>query len=114
MSYDEKTDQVRFNKLKKVEKSKRLRLDNFVSAAMGTREGREYFWWLMEIAHIGRNPFTSNALSTSFECGELNIGQQVQAHIMEIAPGHYLKMVQEKQEEQLHVNRTDTDDTSDD
>lgn len=106
--YDEKADQIRFNKLKLVEKAKRLRLDNFIVAAMGTSQGREYFYWLMEIAHIGRNPFTANALSTSFECGELNIGQQVQAHIMDVAPGLYLQMIQDKQEEILNVNRTDT------
>lgn len=110
MSYDEKADQVRFNKLKAVEKQKRLRLNAFVSAAMTTPQGREYFYWLMEIAHIGRNPFTANALSTSFECGELNIGQQIQSHIMEVAPAHYLKMVQDKQEEMLNVNRPDDTD----
>lgn len=111
MSYDEKAEQIRFNKLKLVEKAKKLRLDNFIVAAMGTLQGREYFYWLMEIAHIGRNPFTANALSTSFECGELNIGQQVQAHIMDVAPGLYLQMIQDKQEEQINAARTDTDTT---
>jgi len=108
MAYDEKQDQVRFNKLKAVEKEKKLRLDQFVSKSMATPEGREYFYWLLEICHLHRNPFTSNALSTSFQCGELNVGQQVQAHVVEIAPANWLQMLQSKYEEQIDDNRSES------
>lgn len=88
---------------------KKLRLDDFIKNSLHTVEGREYFYWLLEICHIGKNPFTSNALNTSFLCGELNIGQQIQAHIIEVSPANFLKMLVEKEE----LNGTNTNFTTD-
>ena len=106
---NEKHERRRFQKLQNLERARRERIDNFVLAAMQTPSGRDYFYWLLELCSIGRNPFTANALSTSFNCGELNVGQQIQAHIIEVTPADYLRMLQERQEEQ-DGRRTDTDD----
>lgn len=104
---DEAAEKHRFDKLKRLETQRKLRLDAFVSEAMKLREGREFFYWLLELGRIGRNPFTANALTTSFNCGEQNVGLQIQAYIIATAPKDYLKMLTEKEEEQLHVNRTE-------
>jgi hypothetical protein len=86
-------------------KQSQLRRDNFVRAAVETREGREYLYWLLELGKMGRNPYSGNALSTSFACGELNVGQQIQAHLIEVAPNAFLKMLAEKEEERLYAER---------
>ncbi len=108
----------RFRKLQLQSRLRKSRLDDFVKAAMQHQQGREYFYWLMEMCGIGRNPFTANALTTSFSCGELNVGQQIQAHIIEVAPEGYLQMLREKEEERLNAERSSddaagTDDASD-
>lgn len=102
---DERLEKKRFNRYRALEAQRRLRLDDFVRASMGLRQGREFMWWVLELAKVGRNPFTANALTTSFNCGELNVGQQIQSHIMTVSPVDYLKMLQERQEEQENVER---------
>lgn len=97
---DEKQERTRAKRLRNRDKMRKLRVDGAVRALLQHVEGREYLYWLMEIGHIGRNPFASNALITSFNCGELNVGQQIQSHIIEVAPDGYLRMLKEKQEEQ--------------
>jgi hypothetical protein len=108
---DEKLEKKRFNKLQSVEKQRRLRLDDFVKVMMTTHQGREYMYWLLELTRVGQQPFTGNALTTMFNCGELNIGQQITAHVMEVAPDDYLKMLREKQEEQMNAERSDDSNT---
>ena len=110
---NEADEKQRFDKLKRIEAQRKLRLDNFVSEAMKLREGREFFYWLLELGRIGRNPFTANALTTSFNCGEQNVGLQIQAHIIATAPKDYLKMLTEKEEENLYAQRPDAEPDND-
>lgn len=106
---NDKNERRRFNKLQQIEVINKLRIDDFVRAGMGTVEGRIFFWHLMEICQIGRNPFTGNALTTAFNAGELNVGQQIQSLVMEVAPADYLKMLTERQE-QAENDRQPSDD----
>jgi len=112
---DDKAQKRHNQRLALIQRQSRLRRDNFVRAAVETREGREYLYWLLELGKMGQNPYTSNALSTAFACGELNVGQQIQAHIIEIVPNAFLKMLAEKEEERLNAERSadDTDTGSD-
>lgn len=74
---------------------------DFIRASMGLRQGREYFYWLLGITNLNANPFTSNALTTAFNCGEANVGQQVRDHLIAVSPDHYLTMLKEKEDERL-------------
>lgn len=89
-------------KLRKRSLANKLHRDAFVRAALQTKEGREYVYWLLEICRIGANPYTGNALNTAFACGELNVGQQVQAHIIEVSPEGFLSLLAEKEKERLN------------
>jgi len=100
----------RFRKLQLQSRLRKTRLDDFVKAAMQHQQGREYFYSLLESCGIGKTPFTANALTTSFACGEQNIGLQIQAHIIEVAPKGYILMLEEKEEERLNAERTSNDD----
>lgn len=102
---DDKAIKRQNQRLALLQRQAKLRRDNFVKAALIHKEGREYLYWLLELCKMGRNPYSGNALSTAFSCGELNVGQQIQAHIIEIAPAEFLKMLAEKEEERLNAER---------
>jgi hypothetical protein len=110
---NENDEKRRFRKLQLQSRLRKSRLDDFVKAAMQHQQGREYFYWLMELCEVGKNPFTANALTTSFSCGVLNVGQQIQAHVMEVAPKGYILMLEEKEEERLNAERSSDDTGSD-
>ena len=98
------------NKVSKILSQQRARksrqVDDFLRETLALREGREFFYWLLALCKVGHNPFSNNALTTSFACGELNVGQQVTSRIMDVAPEHYLNMLREQKEEQDNVTRT--------
>jgi len=104
---DDRSEKQWQRKVRNREKQRQMRLDDFVRAAMQHQSGREYFWHLLEISGLNRNPHTANALNTAFQCGEMNIGQQVQAHIVKVAPKDFLNMLSEKEEERLNGGRPD-------
>jgi hypothetical protein len=96
-----------------LDRAAKLRRDDFIRAAVLHHQGREYLYWLLELCGIGRNPFTANALTTAFSCGELNVGQQIQAHLIEVAPNAFLEMLAEKEKERLNDHGNDRPDSSD-
>lgn len=73
-----------------------LEVDEAVRALLSVPRGRKYLWWLLTIGKIGTQPFASNALQTSFACGELNVGNQILAHIISVDPAGYVRMMQEQ------------------
>jgi hypothetical protein len=78
-----------------------------VQAMLLHRSTRKYLYWLMDIGKaIGQNAFTADALTTAFQCGEQNVGQQVMAHLIEVAPDGFLALLKEVGDER---NRRDTE-----
>lgn len=106
---DERADQRRQKKLAAIEAKRKTDIDDAVRALVQHPQGRQYIYWILEIAGIGRNPYTGNALNTAFACGELNVGQRVQAHLIEVAPDAFLAMLKEKEEERLNAERPERD-----
>lgn len=111
---DEKEEKKFNRRLRQKEKEAKLRRDDFIKAALEHRQGREYLFWLMEISKLGQNPYTAHALNTAFQCGELNVGQQIQAHIIEVSPGGFLALLKEKEEDRLDGRRPSDDTASSD
>jgi hypothetical protein len=58
--------------------------------------GRKFLWHLLEIGKFGTQPHTNNALSTAFNCGELNVGQRMFAEMTEADPAGFVRMQQER------------------
>lgn len=104
----------RFRKAKTLETKNTLEVDEFIRECMKLHQGRSFMYWLLGITKLHRNPFTANALTTSFACGEANIGMQVQDRLIELAPNDYLKMLREKAEEQKNVYGSPSDDSGTD
>jgi hypothetical protein len=90
-------EQKAYRREKRREREADLAKRDFVRAGMQHRQGREFFYWLLAITGLKSNPFTTNALTMSFKCGEANIGQQVQGLLIEVAPKLYLEMLEEQE-----------------
>lgn len=103
---DERTEKKQNARLAAIAAKQKTDVDDAVRALVQHPQGRQYIYWLLEICGIARNPFTANALTTSFACGQLNVGQQIQAHLIEVAPAAFLKMLEEKEEERLNAIRS--------
>ena len=96
---DEKLEKKRDKKLAERDRQRKFQRDEFVKAACITVEGREYFYWLMEITSVNGQPFSGNALGTSFNCGQLEIGRVIRDHLVRTAPQGYLNILTDKQKE---------------
>jgi hypothetical protein len=74
-------------------------LDTAFTALLSTPAGRRFLRHLLTLCKVGQQPFTPNALTMSFNCGELNIGNQILAEIMSIDPDGYVRMQREATDE---------------
>lgn len=93
-------------------KAEQLEVDAACRALLATATGRKYLWWLLRIGKVGTQPFANNALNTSFNCGELNVGQQILDHIISVDPAGYVRMMQEQADNDRSSN-ADTNSGSD-
>lgn len=100
---DEDAERLYRSQKKKAE-ADQLEVDEAVRALLSVPRGRKYLWWLLTIGKIGTQPFAPNALNTSFNCGELNVGNQILAHIISVDPAGYVRMMQEQAENDRSSN----------
>jgi hypothetical protein len=106
---NEKLEKKMLKDQQKLEALRQANRNKFVSLALATSEGRDYFYWLMSLCRVGQNVFSTDALAMAFRSGEVNVGQQVQAHIIEASPQAYLNMLVERQEEEKYGRAIDGD-----
>lgn len=106
-------EQAKLRKARTLAKLEKSKIDAFLQSALNDPFGRKYLWWLLEITRITVNPHSGNALQTSFNCGEMNIGQQILAHIIEVDPAGYVRMQQENANEHAHDTNDPNDDADD-
>lgn len=64
---------------------------------MTSVQGRAWLYHLIELCGPGQNPFVVDALRTAFNCGELNIGNQLVAQCHAVSTELYLVMMKENQ-----------------
>ncbi len=88
-----------YRKQKQLDEARKLRIDNAVRAMVQHPDTRDYLRWLLEIGRVGEQPFAGNDSATNFRCGELNVGQQIFAHLTEVSPDGYIVMMQEMKNE---------------
>lgn len=102
---------------KEAERAQRLREQNIgeaVSALLEAKVGRDFLWWLLEIGKVGLQPFAIDPVVMSFQCGELNVGQQILDRIVSVNAEGYLRMLKEKQDDATRREQLarDADDAS--
>jgi hypothetical protein len=109
---DEKLEKKRNKRLAERERNRQLQRDEFVKAALTTPEGREYFYWLLEITRAEGQPFSGNALGTSFNCGQLEVGRQIKYHLVTTNHEGYFNILREKQKETEEDDRAIANDSN--
>jgi hypothetical protein len=76
-------------------KNEKIIRDKFIADCLKRPDGRAFIWWLLQIGKWGTQPFGLYDAQTNFNCGELNVGQQIFAAIIEADPAGFLRMQQE-------------------
>jgi len=77
------------------EKEDRLEIERQYLDLLSTSTGRKFLFYQLGLCKINQNPFTPNALSMSFACGEMNIGQRILFDILSVAPDMWAVMQKE-------------------
>lgn len=95
-AHDDKDAGKRARKEQAFAREVSLRIDTAITHISGTREGREFLWWLMQQGRVGSQPYSANALNTAFACGELNVGNAILARLISVDPAIYVRMQQEQ------------------
>lgn len=80
-------------------KAREAEIDESLRSVMSVPKGRRLIYWLLGLGKLGQNPMSGNALQTSFNCGELNVAQTLQARVLALAPNFYFEMVKEMEDE---------------
>jgi CRP-like cAMP-binding protein len=105
--HDEHVAQQILRRQAKWQEADAKELDNAITAMLQHKETRRYLYWLLEMTRaIGQNPMTDNALRTAFNCGEQNVGQQIMAHLIDVAPEGFLTLLKEKSDERRERSNT--------
>lgn len=76
-------------------KSKDLVASEGLKTMMGHESGRAWLYKTLMLADPFRNPFTTDAGRTAFNCGEINITMQLLAEMQEASLDLYLQMIKE-------------------
>jgi hypothetical protein len=84
-----------------------------INAALGAlmqhEQGRKLLWWTLRIGQVGTQPMGHNALNTAFNCGQLNVGQQILDRITSVSPEGYVNMMKEMADERTRRDNALTD-----
>lgn len=92
-------------KLRQAAAAAELRRNEFARGALTFAQGREFFYWLLSITALKANPFTTNALAMSFNCGQMNVGQQIEGLLTTLSPENYLLMLKEQEDARRELDR---------
>jgi hypothetical protein len=96
-AFDNASDPRTVEKKEKLQRERGRAKEDFIRASLGTREGRIWFWDLLDECGVFRNPWTANALVTAHACGEMNVGQKVLAEVVRIVPDYFSTMLKENE-----------------
>jgi hypothetical protein len=99
--------------IRRAEKASELAEKNridFIRAAMGTLQGRVWFYDLLEFCHLFNDPFTGDPLREAYSKGERNVGLRLFSDIIAHCPSEYISMMREAQIKELTNERRDLND----
>lgn len=88
-------DPKQVSKLKKDAKQTFYQRKETIRKMMSDEQVRNWFYELLLLCQIGRNPFSSDPLLMAHSCGEMNIGLRIRSDIETAAPELYLQMMKE-------------------
>ncbi len=77
------------------EKADEADLTSAITALLSAPNGRRFLWWLLAVGKIGNQPFSPDPYVAAFNCGALDVGNQIMARLMETDPDNYTAMQKE-------------------
>lgn len=80
-------------------------INSAINALLQHEQGRKFLWWILELGKVHQQPFTGNALTTAFNCGEMNIGQQFLERVTRVSSVGYMNMMKEMADERTERDR---------
>lgn len=83
--------------------------DKAFNALLSTEEGRQFVWWLLTIGKWQTMPYAGVDATTNFNCGEMNVGNQIFARLIEVNPQAYLRIVEDQDARSKSNARADAD-----
>lgn len=114
MAYDDETAKRDLKAAERMQAFVDSEIDTALAACLQSVTGRRLVTWLLQISYVGRQPFAPGAGDqTAFNCGELNVGQQILARILRVSPEAYIAMLKEPANGNLTDPRTDTEPDAD-
>ena len=75
--------------------------DAVVKSLMSTTAGRDWVFQLLAEWGVNSTPFTNDPYQTSFNCGMQNAGLRLQAMVVSAAPGDFITMLKEHDDDRL-------------
>jgi hypothetical protein len=96
-AFDNASDPRTVDQKEKLQRERSRAKEDFIRASLGTREGRIWFWDLLDECGVFRNPWAANALVTAHACGEMNVGQKVLSEVVRIVPDYFSTMLKENE-----------------
>lgn len=100
-SHDDKGAELAARQAAKFAQHEKAEVDRALGELFGTHHGRRALWWLLQIGKVGTQPFQLDPHATAFNCGELNVGNQILARLIEVNPIGYAEMQMERQNESV-------------
>ncbi len=84
--HDDKAVERLNRELAKYEALDNAEIDQVIQTLLGDNKGQKFIWWLLQVGKYGVQPFTPDAQVTAFQCGEMNVGAQILARLIEVNP----------------------------
>lgn len=84
--HDDKQAERLNKELSKYEALDAAEIDEVIRGLLEEPKGQKFLWWLLQVGKYGINPFTPDPVTMAFQCGEINIGAQIMARIVDVNP----------------------------
>lgn len=97
--HDDKEAKRYARELAKFEALDRADIDETLNVLLGLDKGQKTIWWLLQIGRVGTQPFDRDPYVTAFQAGELNVGQQILARLIDVNPTGYADMQMKRKQE---------------
>lgn len=78
------------------EREDKTDIDAAIATLLSAPQGHKFLWWVLQVGKVAAQPFSPGAPDvTAFNCGELNVGNQIMLRLMEANPDGYTNMQKE-------------------
>ena len=89
---DDKQAQRVKRELEKLAAHDEAEISQEIQGLLSRPSGQKFLWWLLQIGKVYQQPYQQDSDYTIFQCGELNVGNQMLARFIETNAVGYAEM----------------------